>query len=204
MLCLNCKKNEATVFAEVFENNVKSVKGYCEKCASELGIKAATVSENGDVPNFGIDNLTKQIESMMEQINKQMNDPESESVDEYGNPKPFGGMFHSIFKIDSNNGKITNISELAGEESNSSGVGTKTKVKQNKEKKQTPLDYYGTNLTDVAKTGKIDEVIGRNAEIERIIQVLNRRYKNNPCLIGEPRSWKNGNCTGLSNKNCKK
>ena len=76
------------------------------------------------------------------------------------------------------------------------------KTTKNKKKKRKFLDSYGTNLTQKAKNNELDNVIGRNKEIERMIQILNRRSKNNPCLIGEPGVGKTALAQGLSYKNC--
>ena len=85
------------------------------------------------------------------------------------------------------------------ENSQDAGNNKRVKVKQ-KEKKKSFLDVYGTNLTEKARKNRIDEVIGRDMEIERVIQILNRRFKNNPCLIGEPGVGKTAIANGLAIK----
>ena len=87
------------------------------------------------------------------------------------------------------------------EENDSTRKKVKTE-KRPKEKKKSFLDIYGTNLTNKARKNELDIVIGRDREIERVVQILNRRSKNNPCLIGEPGVRKNSNCSRFSNKNC--
>ena len=109
-----------------------------------------------------------------------------ESPDELGedfensdspNAVPLGSIFSNIFGMKNNDG--TSSSTSSGSQ--------KVKVdKKAKDKKRKALDTFGTNLTVKAKSNELDAVIGRNKEIQRVIQILNRRSKNNPCLIGEP------------------
>ena len=104
---------------------------------------------------------------------------------------PLGSIFSGIFGINSNNEQEQNSNYTSN-----STQKVKEKTKMNKKRKT--LDMYGTNLTNKAKNGQIDRVIGRDKEIQRMIQILNRRSKNNPCLIGEPGVGKTAIAQGLA------
>ena len=143
-------------------------------------------------------NMTEQLEDMFQNMSSDMdidavmdsyNSDSSENPDGIPNAIPLGAIFSNIF------GKSQDSS------SNSSEGGEKKKVKVDKKttnKKKKALDTFGTNLTNKAKNNEIDLVIGRNKEIQRMIQILNRRSKNNPCLIGEPGVGKTAIAQGLA------
>ena len=108
-----------------------------------------------------------------------------------------GPMLGSIFGLNKkDNSSESSTSANSSEQSGRKKVKTEKRPKDNKKKKF--LDSFGTNLTDKAKQGKLDRVIGRNKEIQRITQILNRRSKNNPCLIGEPGVGKTAIAQGLA------
>ena len=186
MLCSVCKKNTAIIFTnKISEDKPNEMVGYCYNCAKQKGInpldvmaKQATILE-GD--NINLENMSNQFETMFNDISENLKnqDIEIENLDN-GNGISLGALLGNMFSENNKN-------EINGEELNNSGSNKKVKVeKKQKEKKKRVLDIYGTNLTNKAKNNELDAVIGRDKELQRIVQILNRRSKNNPCLIGEP------------------
>ncbi len=186
MLCSVCKKNTAIIFTnKISEDKPNEMVGYCYNCAKQKGInpldvmaKQATILE-GD--NINLEDMSNQFESMFNDISENLKnqDIEIENLDN-GNGISLGALLGNMFSENNKN-------EINGEEINNSGSNKKVRVeKKQKEKKKRVLDIYGTNLTNKAKNNELDAVIGRDKELQRIVQILNRRSKNNPCLIGEP------------------
>ena len=190
MLCSNCKKNSAVIFINTVKNNKTEVEGLCYSCAKQKGInpidalaKQANLSEND------LNNMSKQFESFFEDLSSSLN-----NTDNADNSNLLGSIFSNVFGDAYNNEHIE-------EDNNSSNTKKKVKVdKKNRDKKRKFLDTFGTNLTSKARQGNLDVVVGRNKEIQRIIQILNRRSKNNPCLIGEPGVGKTAIAQGLAIK----
>ena len=185
MLCSVCKKNTAIIFTnKISEDKPNEMVGYCYNCAKEKGInpldviaKQATVIEG---ENINLEDMTNQFESMFNDISENLKnqDIEIDNLEE-GNSIPLGALLGNMFA--GNNNKEANAEET------NLGSNKKVKVeKKAKEKKKRVLDIYGTNLTNKARNNELDAVIGRDKELQRIVQILNRRSKNNPCLIGEP------------------
>lgn len=215
MLCSECNKNPAILFYKKIEDGKESLEGYCYDCAKKKGINPAEVlSEQNNIlgndkPN--INDMSKQFESIFKDLAENINLEDLENIegaitfdnidgkeDENGvTPKISGAAIPlgSIFNMFQNNNE-------ANEESEPNTGRKKVKIekrpKQNKKKKF--LDTFGTNLTAKAKNNELDMVIGREKEIQRIVQILNRRSKNNPCLIGEPGVGKTAIAQGLAIK----
>ena len=206
MLCSDCKKNTAVIFInKKGPDNKVEVEGLCYECAKKRGInpldaisKQANLSEKDiqDITNK-LDNMFKNLSVNMddideEQLAEMMNQENLDSSDEQGKGVPLGSIFSGIFGITPN--------ETNDDSSKYSNSTQKVKEKTKVNKKRRTLDTYGTNLTDKAKNNQIDRVIGREKEIQRMIQILNRRSKNNPCLIGEPGVGKTAIAQGLAIK----
>lgn len=205
MLCSVCKKNTAVIFVNKQEKDGKSeLEGLCYDCAKKRGINPIdTMARQANLSDKDIQDLTNKLDDMFKNLSVNINDIDEEEIsnmindenadiDAQGQGVPLGSIFSGIFGIRPNN-------EAAEESSNYSSNGTqkvKEKTKQNKKRKA--LDTYGTNLTVKAKNNQIDRVIGRDKEIERMVQILNRRSKNNPCLIGEPGVGKTAIAQGLA------
>ena len=207
MLCSDCKKNTAVIFVnKQNEKGEMKTEGYCYDCAKKRGINPLDAfSSNSNLTESDINNMTEQLNSMfkdlsgnlaiqgitqeeLEQMSEEMANAENDdTVDENG-PKGFAIPLGSIFS-----GMFGNNSD----KSNNSKT-TKTKEEKKQNKKLKTLYTYGTNLTNKARNGEIDKVIGREKEITRIIEILNRRTKNNPCLIGEPGVGKTAIAQGLA------
>ena len=214
MVCSRCKKNTAVIFINTTDaQGNQSQTGYCYNCAKELGLNPLQSMDSSKLSDEEIKNLSNQlnkafkdvIEKMsnqeitpevLEEMQEQLNNSDDDNSDETSN-KSFGmGFalpFNSLESFFQNNN--SNESE---EESSLSDKTQKTKINNKQNKKRKALNTYGTNLTEKARNHQIDKVIGREKEIERMIQILNRRTKNNPCLIGEPGVGKTALAQGLA------
>ena len=220
MLCSECNKNPAILFYKKIENWKESLEGYCYDCAKKKGINPTEVlhDQNNILSNdkININDMTKQFETIFKDLAENINLEDIENLDgaitfesQEQNPDsdepskisgaaiPLGSIFSNMF---SNKASKSNSDE--SEELNDGRRKVKVEKKKNKKqnKKKKFLDTFGTNLTDKAKNNELDIVIGREKEIQRIVQILNRRSKNNPCLIGEPGVGKTAIAQGLAIK----
>lgn len=200
MLCSICNKNTAVIFVnKQLPDNSIATEGFCYECAKKKGIAPIdALAKQANLSEEDLKNMTEQLEDMFQNMSSDMdidavmdNYNSDSSENPYGIPNaiPLGAIFSNIF------GKSQDSS------ANSSESGEKKKVKVDKKttnKKKKALDTFGTNLTNKAKNNEIDLVVGRNKEIQRMIQILNRRSKNNPCLIGEPGVGKTAIAQGLA------
>ena len=209
MLCSKCGKRPAVVF--VSQNNPSSdapTTGYCLTCAKELGIKPvedlirkmgltdedletvqdqmnALLTDDGMkdlMQNMNVDNLAEQ----MEEFNEQAED----NGDFTPGGAPVFPFFNNLF------GGNTDKGSKEGGERRERGRDRRKSSKNDKKRKH--LNLYCENLTGKAREGRIDNIIGRDKEIERVVQILSRRTKNNPCLIGEPGVGKTAIAEGLA------
>ena len=220
MICSECKKNPAILFYEKIDNGNKTMEGLCYDCAKKKGIDATEVLAKQqdllakDKINFA--DMNKQLESIFKDFAENLDLNNLENID---GAITFGDLDDEDDDIDEERPKITGAAIPLGsifsnmfprknqdnEKSEKQDTGKKQikndKKKDNKtNKKKKYLDTYGTNLTNKAKNNQIDIVIGRDKEIQRVIQILNRRSKNNPCLIGEPGVGKTAIAQGLAIK----
>jgi ATP-dependent Clp protease ATP-binding subunit ClpA len=187
-LCSVCKKNIATIYTAKVENGKSDMVGLCLECAKKMGIPV-------------IDQLMKQtgmneedIENLSEQMNNMLQEVDFEEIKD----SPFSKFFKSAFSS-SNDTDNTDNKNNTRETTTNQNDKSKNKNKGGFFKgKRKHLDTYGINLTDRAKNNQVDTVIGRNREIDRVIQILNRRTKNNPILIGEPGVGKTAIAEGLA------
>ena len=186
-LCTKCKKNPAVVFITKIENGVTLNEGYCLKCARSLGIPQidAAVKQMG-FSEEDLDSLSEEMSSMFGQMDNA--DAEDDEVESQTATFP---LLNQLFGA----GNLPAKKEEKQEEDASEKEPKKKKVKKHKF-----LDSYCMNLTARAREGKLDKVIGRDTETERVIQILNRRQKNNPCLIGEPGVGKTAIAEGLAQR----
>ena len=189
-MCSKCKKNIAVVFITKVENGVTLNEGYCLKCARSLGIPQIdqAVKQMG-ISEEDLDLLTDEMSSMFGQRDDST-DADDDEIDSQTATFPllnqlFGGNPNPPAQPQ----RPTRAEEPPQEE--------KTKKKNKKHKF---LDSYCMDLTGRARAGKLDKVIGRDVETERVIQILNRRQKNNPCLIGEPGVGKTAIAEGLAQR----
>ena len=219
MICSECKKNPAILFYEKIENNKNKMEGLCYECAKKKGINPTDViakqQETLAKDKINLADMNKQLESIFKDfaenldINElgniegaitfgNLDDDENNNFDEErpkvaGAAIPLGSIFSNMFS------QNTNKSNNNAQDPNKKSIKIEKK-KENKNKKKKYLDTYGTNLTNKAKNNQLDMIIGRDKEIQRMIQILNRRSKNNPCLIGEPGVGKTAIAQGLAIK----
>ena len=178
MLCTRCNKNVAVIFVTRMEGGKSINEGLCMPCARELGINTMQQMAGGlDIGDM--ENLESQMLGIFE------GDGE---VSEEGNP--FASFLSNIFG---------GFPQKAPDEEAAAKNSVKKEKKQT-EKKKKLLDSYGTNLTAKARSGEVDMVVGREREIERLVQILNRRTKNNPALLGEPGVGKTAIAEGFAER----
>ena len=205
MLCSDCKKNNAVVFINKKGADGKNtLEGYCYDCAKKRGINPIdSLMKQANLSEDDLNNMTQQFESMFKDMSENMDFSEiqEENYDSYSPDGENNGMQFGAIPLGS---IFSNMFGAPSQENNSnnSNSGEKKKVKVDKKnnKRKKALDTFGTNLTQKAKNNQLDAVIGRDKEIQRIIQILNRRSKNNPCLIGEPGVGKTAIAQGLAIK----
>ena len=189
-LCARCKKNVAVIFITKIENGETTNEGLCLKCAKELNIKPV----DDIMKKMGIseDDLEGISNEMMEAFGgaESLAEIDDEGDDEDGKT----ATFPFLNKLFGQNPAEGGARPGAGE----SPSRTQGDTKQQKKRKY--LDQYCICLTDRAKEGKLDPMIGRETETERVVQILNRRQKNNPCLIGEPGVGKTAIAEGLAQR----
>ena len=190
-MCSRCGKNVAVVFITKMEGNETKNEGLCLKCARELHIKPVEdMMDKMGISDEDLDSLSGDmmnalngVESLMD-INGEPDDSEDDgktATFPFLN-RLFGGQ----------NGQNANPPEGGADAAKEKNGGRPAKKKF--------LDNYCINLTDRARAGKLDNMIGRQEELERVIQILNRRQKNNPCLIGEPGVGKTAVAEGLAQR----
>ncbi|NLI59215.1 MAG: AAA domain-containing protein [Clostridium sp.] len=201
MMCSICKENIAVVFITKIIDGKQTQEGMCISCAKKNGVQPINqILEQTGISDDEIDDLSKQMGEFIQDMN--IEDFGNMSEDFVNTTNPFLNIFNkNLFRKESTkNSKNDEINEQKDREKdfkNNKKIKTQEK-KASKRKKY--LDTYGDNLTEKARNNKIDRVIGRDREIDRIIQVLNRRNKNNPVLIGEPGVGKTAIAEGLAVK----
>ena len=193
-LCSRCKKNVAVVFiSRMNEKNEMVNEGLCLKCAAQLGLPQVEdmMKRMGITPEDleNINNEMMQAFGGAEEMND-LPDGEDEDDEESGKTATFP-FLNRLF----NNG-----SNPPAEQPREGGNAGAQPTGRKKEQKRKFLDNYCINLSQRARDGKLDAVIGREQEIERVVQILNRRQKNNPCLIGEPGVGKTAIAEGLAQR----
>jgi len=206
MMCSICKENIAVVFITKIVDGKQTQEGLCFSCARKQGIQPINqIIEQTGISEEEMEDLNKQMGNLFEDIdinnlNGVVSEPGSNN-----NSNPFLNLFNkTLFKsnepYDTKNDESKEKPNDSSEKRDKEGKNnTRTKTQEKKPpKKKKYLDTYGSNLNDKAKEGKIDRVIGRQKEIDRVIQVLNRRSKNNPVLIGEPGVGKTAIAEGLA------
>ena len=200
-LCAKCKKNPAVFFITKMENGKTTSEGLCLSCAKELGIAPI----NQMIDNFGVsdeelENINNQMSEFMESMEGMpgMDGDLSEMLGQIsGGEDDEGGA--ATAPLDAFKDFFNNLgSNSNSDESTEENKKAKDKKQSKKKQKKTMLDTYGTNLTEKAARGEVDRVVNRDAEIERVIQILNRRSKNNPVLLGEPGVGKTAVAEGLA------
>ena len=192
-LCSRCKKNVAVVFiSRMNEKNEMVNEGLCLKCAAQLGLpQVEDMMKRMGITPEDLENINNE---MMQAFGgaEEMNDlPDGEDEDDEESGKTATFPFLN---------RLFNNGNPPAEQPRESGNAGAQPNGRKKEQKRKFLDNYCINLSQRARDGKLDAVIGREQEIERVVQILNRRQKNNPCLIGEPGVGKTAIAEGLAQK----
>ena len=195
MLCSRCKKRVAVVFMTRMENGKTINEGLCLQCAKELGIGPVNeLMEKMGITDDEIENMNDQLMGMMDEDGEEI-DLDSDSDDSDFVP---GGAQTFPF-LQNMFGKMNGA---AGQ--NPQETPEKKTRRPDKREKKAPkrkfLEAYCTDLTQKARDGQLDRIIGRDEEIYRVVQILNRRTKNNPCLIGEPGVGKTAIAEGIAQR----
>ena len=205
MLCSKCQKRPAVVFLSNGTSGSDTV-GYCLTCAKELGIKPVTdIMDKMGISEEDLDAMQNQMSELMESgiipVDED-GDSDDENADEdenfsKGGAPAFPAFFKNLFSTNKPSDTLSN----ANSQSESSDKKQKSDDKKKERKrKRKHIDAYCTDLTQRARDGKLDRIVGRDKEIDRVIQILSRRTKNNPCLIGEPGVGKTAIAEGLALK----
>ena len=197
-LCSRCKKNIAVVFITRQENGQNVNEGLCLKCAKNLGLpQVDEMMRRMGITDEDLDNISNEMmgafggAESLEGLTD-ADDPDADNEDEDGKTATF--PFLSRFF-----GGSPAANDASGGEAEQT-QSPRSNKKSEKGSKHKFLDSYCINLSQRARDGKLDAVIGRAEEIERVIQILNRRQKNNPCLIGEPGVGKTAIAEGLAQR----
>ncbi len=197
-LCSRCKKNIAVVFITRQENGQNVNEGLCLKCAKNLGLpQVDEMMRRMGITDEDLDNISNEMMGAFGGAENlegltDADDPDADSEDEDGKTATF--PFLSRFF-----GGSPAANDASGGEAEQT-QSPRSNKKAEKGSKHKFLDSYCINLSQRARDGKLDAVIGRAEEIERVIQILNRRQKNNPCLIGEPGVGKTAIAEGLAQR----
>ena len=201
-LCSRCKKNLAVVFITKIDGGKTVNEGLCLKCAKEMGIKPVDdMIERMGLSEDDLENLNGEMTEAMnglESLLSQGHDAEDGSEDDESDSQT--ATFPFLNKLFGAAGQGQDNTPAVPEPEKTESRQRSGDKPNPKNKKHKFLDTYCQNLTQKARDGKLDRIIGREEETERVIQILNRRQKNNPCLIGEPGVGKTAIAEGLAQK----
>ena len=227
MMCSRCRKRPAVVFMSGMSGTQKFENGYCLKCAKELGIpqvdnylKQMGISDidfenasnmlfgNPDADNDDDDEEIGEDEFDEEEDDEDIvdeDDDDDEAVDGFKEGGTMPAFFQRFFDMSNRSQNEVPASEEDIQKEKEREKAERKKRSEEKKKaaqakKRKFLNTFCTNITEKAKTGKLDRIIGRDKEIERVIQILSRRSKNNPCLIGEPGVGKTAIAEGIAQR----
>jgi ATP-dependent Clp protease ATP-binding subunit ClpA len=194
--CSICKKNTAVIFVTKIVDNKQEKLGMCIPCAQAQGIAPlGDLLDQSGISQEEFENINEQMIDILQDINIDDVANSIASIDDQKGKGIISNFLNDAFSgVKNADDSHENIEE---EEQVNSKTKTKT-IKTPKKRKRKNLDAFGTNLTLKAKEGKVDRIIGRHREIDRVIQILNRRSKNNPVLIGEPGVGKTAIAEGLA------
>ena len=200
-LCSRCKKNLAVLFITKMENGQTTNEGLCLKCAKELGIKPVDdmISRMG-LSDDDLENLNGEMGDMMNGLEGLLNPGEKDEDSEDDEQDSQTATFPFLNKLFGNAANNENADNLPARDERTEQKPRGDKPNGQKKQKHKFLDLYCQNLTQKARDGKLDRIVGRDVETERVIQILNRRQKNNPCLIGEPGVGKTAIAEGLAQR----
>lgn len=218
VMCSRCKEHPAVIFISKIVDGNTVPEGLCIKCAMEMNIgPIKQMMKSMGITEDDVDMLNEQMEDIMESFGAQDDVDDEDGEDGFevgGSPtmpfnqemlsnlsKSFGLSFpiQNTGMQNSGDSSLSDTSKAETEQGTDNKRSEKKKKKQ-KEKNRKFLNLYCTDLTEKAKNGKVDRIIGRDKEISRVVQILCRRTKNNPCLIGEPGVGKTAIAEGIAQK----
>ena len=204
-ICSRCNKNMAVIFISKLENGETKNEGLCLKCARELHIKPVDdIMAKMGISDEDLDTITNEMSAVIGQVDG-INEPETpDSTDDESGKTATFPYLNRLFGADSmfnptNNAYSQPPAPYEPSDNRSPKGDTKEQFARNGAKLKF-LNIYCINLSERALEGKLDNMIGREEELERVIQILNRRQKNNPCLIGEPGVGKTAIAEGLAQR----
>ena len=193
-LCSRCKKNYAVIFITKLENGETKNEGLCLKCARELGIKPVEdMMQKLGISDEDLEGMASEMINAVTNGEELIPTEESSNNDQEDTEDGRTATFPYLSKLFGGMERPKNPEASRGGDS-------KENPRGGKKSKRKFLETYCLNLTRKAKEGNIDQVVGREEETERVIQILNRRQKNNPCLIGEPGVGKTAIAEGLAQR----
>lgn len=213
-LCSKCQKRPAVVYISEMDGGKVTPKGLCLVCAKDLGLKPINdMLEKMNITDEDIEQMNDQFMDIMS-MSEEGADEDSDEDDSDGDSFQPGGaatfpFLNNLFgKLDGNKSddsdsdknEVKNLSGIADQSEDRHKRRDRREDAKKKPKKRKFLDLYCTNLTAKAKAGELDIIVGRDSELYRTIQILSRRSKNNPCLIGEPGVGKTAIAEGLALK----
>ena len=193
-LCVRCKKNQAVLFVSRMENGEMKSEGYCLKCAKELGMKPIDDVLN----NLGL--REEDLDAICEQANELLGgelmnvDQDNSNIGETGTENILRRLYGNLFPHG-----LQRSENPSQEQARPNGPNRQPR-QNGKESEKKFLNAFCIDLTSKAKAGQLDGLIGRETEMQRTMQILNRRLKNNPCLIGEPGVGKTAIVEGLAQR----
>jgi ATP-dependent Clp protease ATP-binding subunit ClpA len=201
MLCSVCKKNVAVIYVNKIIEGKMQTTGLCIPCAKKQGLAPMEqLMKQGGMKPEDFENINNQLTEILgdmdlEKLSENVESEDSEGMNSIMNlmNSAFSGLSNSNNSFQPTDDEQNDIDVTGG--ASSSGAKVKEKIKR---KKLKYLDTYGTNLTEQARYSELDRIVGREREIDRVIQILNRRSKNNPILIGEPGVGKTKIAEGLA------
>lgn len=204
MMCSRCKKRPAVVFITSVQGENKRNEGLCLKCAKELNIPQ--VSEYINQLGIPEEMIEGDIDELLESdelkslLDEDENDPDSIDGFKSGGADTLMPFIHKLLGSPDNKSEGGDLEKEGIEKKEKKRSDSKDKPTEKSNKKRKFLDTFCTNLTEKAKKGEMDKIIGREKEIYRVMQILSRRTKNNPCLIGEPGVGKTAIAEGIAQK----
>ncbi|MBE6914446.1 MAG: ATP-dependent Clp protease ATP-binding subunit, partial [Ruminococcaceae bacterium] len=202
-ICSRCKKNVAVIFITKIEGNDSKNEGLCLKCARELHIKPVDdiIAKMG-LSDEDLESLQGDMTTMMGEGLAALQEAaaDGDGGDDSEDDDGKTATFPFLSRLMGQSGGNLPAEPAGAGESSGRSEGAHAPGKEGRSGKKKFLDNYCINLTDRAREGKLDAMIGRSEELERVIQILNRRQKNNPCLIGEPGVGKTAIAEGLAQR----
>ena len=198
-ICTRCKKNVAVIFITKVENGKSSNEGLCLKCAKELKIgPVEDLMQRLNLTDEDLDNITDEMVEAMSGMESMLAGHDDMDMDEEDEGRT--ATFPFLNKLFGNGGGDNSPAEPPVNPWINPPMSGDPKKSKKENKKNKYLENYSINLTDRARSGLLDKLVGREKEIERVVQILNRRQKNNPCLIGEPGVGKTAIAEGLAKR----